>query len=232
MTMTNNDSFAAEGVNSIYASIEEIVADMRAGKMVIMVDDENRENEGDMMMVAEKVRAEDINFMASYGRGLICLTLTRERCAQLDLPLMVADTDARHATNFTVTIEAAEGIGSGISAHDRAKTIQVAVANDARPDQLTRPGHVFPLMAQSGGVLTRPGHTEAGCDLAALAGCEPAATIVEVMNSDGTMARRPDLELFSRKHNIRIGTIADLIQYRSESQRSTDVKTQRFEISA
>jgi 3,4-dihydroxy 2-butanone 4-phosphate synthase/GTP cyclohydrolase II len=230
--MTNNDSFATEGTNSMFASIEEIIADMKAGKMVIMVDDENRENEGDMMMVAEKVRAEDINFMASYGRGLICLTLTRERCAQLNLPLMVADTDANLATNFTVTIEAAEGIGSGISAHDRAKTIQIAVAKNARPDQLTRPGHVFPLMAQKGGVLTRPGHTEAGCDLAALAGCEPAATIVEVMNADGTMSRRPDLELFSRTHNIRIGTIADLIQYRSASRRSADANDQRVEIRA
>jgi 3,4-dihydroxy 2-butanone 4-phosphate synthase/GTP cyclohydrolase II len=200
--------------------------------MVIMVDDENRENEGDMMMAAEKVRADDINFMATYGRGLICLTLTRDRCSQLDLPLMVADTDERHGTNFTVTIEAAEGIGSGISARDRAQTIQTAVAKDARPDQLTRPGHVFPLMAQGGGVLTRPGHTEAGCDLAALAGYEPAATIVEVMNADGTMARRPDLELFSRKYNIRIGTIADLIEYRIAKRECADVTNQRMELSA
>lgn len=199
-----------------FAGIEAIIADFRAGKMVIMVDDENRENEGDLMMAAEKVRAQDINFMASHGRGLICLTLTRERCAQLQLPLMVAATDACHATNFTVTIEAAEGVESGVSAKDRAKTIQTAVQRNARPDQLLRPGHIFPLMAQNDGVLVRPGHTEAGCDLAALAGFEPAATIVEVMNADGSMARRPDLEKFSQQHGIRIGTIADLIEYRRE----------------
>ena len=214
---------------SPYADIAAIVTDIRNGKMVIMVDDEGRENEGDMMMAAEKIRAEDINFMAGYGRGLICLTLTRERCTQLDLPLMVEGTDSRHATNFTVTIEAAEGIESGVSAHDRAKTIQTAVRRDARPDQLTRPGHVFPLMAQSGGVLTRPGHTEAGCDLAALAGFEPAATIVEVMNPDGTMARRPDLEKFSRQHGIKIGTIADLIQYRLGLERPIDEDGLRIE---
>ncbi|NOX69712.1 MAG: 3,4-dihydroxy-2-butanone-4-phosphate synthase [Gammaproteobacteria bacterium] len=199
-----------------FAGIEAIIADFRAGKMVIMVDDENRENEGDLMMAAEKVRAQDINFMASHGRGLICLTLTRERCAQLQLPLMVAATDACHATNFTVTIEAAEGVESGVSAEDRAKTIQTAVQRNARPEQLLRPGHIFPLMAQNDGVLVRPGHTEAGCDLAALAGFEPAATIVEVMNADGSMARRPDLEKFSQQHGIRIGTIADLIEYRRE----------------
>ena len=226
------DQFSNNATQPLYTAIEDIIADFRAGKMVIMVDDENRENEGDMMMAAEKVRADDINFMATYGRGLICLTLTRGRCSQLDLSLMVADTDECHGTNFTVTIEAAEGIGSGISAHDRARTIQTAVAKDARPDQLTRPGHVFPLMAQSGGVLTRPGHTETGCDLAALAGFEPAATIVEVMNADGTMARRPDLELFSRKHNIRIGTIADLIQYRIAKRLCADVTDQRMELSA
>ncbi len=214
---------------SPYADIAAIVTDIRDGKMVIMLDDERRENEGDLMMAAEKVRAADINFMAGYGRGLICLTLTRERCAQLELPLMVEGTDSRHATNFTVTIEAAEGIGSGVSAHDRAKTIQTAVSRDARPDQLTRPGHVFPLMAQRGGVLTRPGHTEAGCDLAALAGFEPAATIVEVMNPDGTMARRPDLEKFSQQHGIKIGTIADLIQYRLELERRDAEGAQKIE---
>ena len=230
--MIDNRSKKSDAANPVYATIEEIVADVRGGKMVIMIDDENRENEGDMMMAAERVRAEDINFMAGYGRGLICLTLTRDRCAQLELPLMVESTDAKHATNFTVTIEAAEGIGSGISAHDRAQTIQTAVAKDARPDQLSRPGHIFPLMAQSGGVLTRPGHTEAGCDLAALAGYEPAATIVEVMNSDGSMARRPDLEAFSKKHNIRIGTIADLIQYRLATQRRSETSNQKIEQSA
>ncbi len=199
-----------------FDAIETIIADFCAGKMVIMVDDENRENEGDLMMAAQKVRAQDINFMASHGRGLICLTLTRERCAQLQLPLMVAATDACHATNFTVTIEAAEGIESGVSARDRARTIQTAVHRDAQPEHLLRPGHIFPLMAQDGGVLVRPGHTEAGCDLAALAGFEPAATIVEVMNVDGTMARRPDLDKFAQQHGIRIGTIAALIEYRRE----------------
>jgi len=170
-------------------------------------------------MAAEKVRPEDINYMARYGRGLICLTMTRERCAQLRLPLMVDDTDQRHATNFTVSIEAAAGITTGISAHDRATTVQVAVAADAQPEHLSQPGHIFPVMAQPGGVLTRAGHTEAGCDLARLAGLEPAATIVEILNEDGSMARRPDLEAFSRRHGIRIGTIADLIRYRLETER-------------
>lgn len=187
--------------------------------MVIMVDDENRENEGDLIMAAEKVRPEDINYMARYGRGLICLTLTRERCAQLRLPLMVEETDQHHATNFTVSIEATEGVTTGISAHDRAKTVQAAVAKNATSDQISQPGHIFPIMAQPGGVLTRAGHTEAGCDLARLAGFEPAATIVEILNEDGSMARRPDLEQFARKHDIRIGTIADLIRYRLEKER-------------
>jgi 3,4-dihydroxy 2-butanone 4-phosphate synthase/GTP cyclohydrolase II len=202
-----------------FSSIEDIIADIRAGKMVIMVDDEKRENEGDLIMAAEKVRAQDINYMARYGRGLICLTMTRERCAQLRLPLMVDDTDRRHATNFTISIEAAEGITTGISAHDRARTVQVAVAPDARPEHLSQPGHIFPVMAQPGGVLTRAGHTEAGCDLARLAGFEPAAAIVEILNEDGSMARRPDLEAFSRQHGVRIGTIADLIRYRLEKER-------------
>ena len=202
-----------------FSSIEEIIEDIRAGKMVIMVDDEKRENEGDLIMAAEKVRAQDINYMARYGRGLICLTMTRERCAQLRLPLMVDDTDRRHATNFTISIEAAEGITTGISAHDRARTVQVAVAPDARPEHLSQPGHIFPVMAQPGGVLTRAGHTEAGCDLARLAGFEPAAAIVEILNEDGSMARRPDLEAFSRQHGVRIGTIANLIRYRLEKER-------------
>ncbi|HLU05962.1 MAG TPA: bifunctional 3,4-dihydroxy-2-butanone-4-phosphate synthase/GTP cyclohydrolase II [Woeseiaceae bacterium] len=202
-----------------FSSIEDIIEDIRAGKMVIMVDDEKRENEGDLIMAAEKVRAQDINYMARYGRGLICLTMTRERCGQLRLPLMVDDTDRRHATNFTISIEAAEGITTGISAHDRARTVQVAVAPDARPEHLSQPGHIFPVMAQPGGVLTRAGHTEAGCDLARLAGFEPAAAIVEILNEDGSMARRPDLEAFSRQHGVRIGTIADLIRYRLEKER-------------
>ena len=207
---------------SAFSDIEDIVADIRAGKMVIMVDDEGRENEGDLLMAAEKVRPEDINYMARYGRGLICLTITRERCAQLRLPLMVEETDRRHATNFTISIEAAEGITTGISAHDRAKTVQDAVAKDARPEDLNQPGHIFPVMAQPGGVLTRAGHTEAGCDLARLAGLEPAATIVEILNEDGTMARRPDLEKFSREHGIKMGTIADLIRYRLEKEQNVE----------
>jgi 3,4-dihydroxy 2-butanone 4-phosphate synthase/GTP cyclohydrolase II len=207
---------------SAFSDIGDIIADIRDGKMVIMVDDENRENEGDLLMAAVKVRPEDINYMARYGRGLICLTITRERCAQLRLPLMVDETDRKHSTNFTISIEAAEGITTGISAHDRAKTVQVAVAPDARPEHLNQPGHIFPVMAQPGGVLTRAGHTEAGCDLARLAGLEPAATIVEILNEDGSMARRPDLEEFSREHGVRIGTIADLIRYRLEKERNVE----------
>jgi len=207
---------------SVFSNIDEIIADMAAGKMVIMVDDENRENEGDLIMAAEKIRAEDVNYMATHGRGLICLTLGRERCKQLRLPLMVSDTDEHHATNFTISIEAAEGITTGISASDRAKTIQAAVAPGAKPEHLRQPGHIFPVMAQPGGVLTRAGHTEAGCDLARLAGLEPAAAIVEILNEDGSMARRPDLEKFAKKHRIRIGTIADLIRYRLEKERNVE----------
>jgi 3,4-dihydroxy 2-butanone 4-phosphate synthase/GTP cyclohydrolase II len=217
--MRNNTTVHPAMAASAFSSIDEIIEDIRQGKMVIMVDDENRENEGDLLMAAEKVRPEDINYMARYGRGLICLTMTRERCAQLRLPLMVDDTDRRHATNFTVSIEAAEGITTGISAHDRARTVQIAVAPDAKPEHLGQPGHIFPVMAQPGGVLTRAGHTEAGCDLARLAGFEPAAAIVEILNEDGSMARRPDLEAFSREHGVRIGTIADLIRYRLEKER-------------
>ena len=190
--------------------------------MVIMVDDENRENEGDLLMAAEKVRPENINYMATHGRGLICLTLSRERCAQLRLPLMVNETDQRHATNFTISIEAADGITTGISAHDRARTIQAAVAASAKPEDLSQPGHIFPVMAQPGGVLTRAGHTEAGCDLARLAGLESAAVIVEILNEDGSMARRPELEKFSREHGVRIGTIADLIRYRLDKERNVE----------
>jgi 3,4-dihydroxy 2-butanone 4-phosphate synthase / GTP cyclohydrolase II len=207
---------------SVFSTIEEVVADMRAGKMVIIVDDENRENEGDLIMAAAKVEPEHVNYMARYGRGLICLTLSRERCKQLGLPLMVSSTDKKLATNFTVSIEAAEGITTGISAHDRAHTIRTAVAKDARPEDLLQPGHVFPLMAQPGGVLTRAGHTEAGCDLARLAGFEPAAAIVEILNEDGTMARRPELEIFARHHGLRIGSIADLIRYRLEKEKSVE----------
>src|SRR5487761_1978946 len=205
-----------------FNTIDEILDDMRAGKMVVIMDDEDRENEGDLVIAADGVRAEDVNFMARYGRGLICLTLTRERCRQLRLPLMVSDTDGAHRTNFTLSIEAAEGVTTGISAHDRAQTIRAAVAADAKPEDLRQPGHVFPLMAQPGGVLTRAGHTEAGCDLARLAGLAPAAVIVEILNDDGTMARRPDLERFAKAHALKIGTIADLIRYRLKNERSVE----------
>ncbi len=202
--------------------VEDIVADLRAGRMVILVDEEDRENEGDLVLAADHVSAESINFMARFGRGLICLTLTRERCQQLRLPLMVSDTDLEQRTNFTLSIEAAEGVTTGISAYDRAHTVRTAVAPDAKPADLRQPGHIFPIMAQPGGVLTRAGHTEAGCDFARLAGLEPAAVIVEIMNDDGTMARRPDLEKFAREHGLKIGTIADLIRYRLRNERSVE----------
>jgi 3,4-dihydroxy 2-butanone 4-phosphate synthase/GTP cyclohydrolase II len=220
--MPDNTTTHPSAVNTPFSDIEEIIAEIAGGKMVIMVDDENRENEGDLIMAAAKVRAEDINYMATHGRGLICLTMMRERCKQLRLPLMVSDTDEHHATNFTISIEAAEGITTGISAHDRAKTIQAAVAEGAKPEHLSQPGHIFPVMAQPGGVLTRAGHTEAGCDLARLAGLEPAAAIVEILNEDGSMARRPDLEIFAKERGIRIGTIADLIRYRLEKERNVE----------
>ncbi|RAU17379.1 3,4-dihydroxy-2-butanone-4-phosphate synthase [Nitrincola tibetensis] len=196
-------------------SPEEIIEDIRQGKMVILMDDEDRENEGDLVIAAEKVRPEDINFMATHARGLICLTLTRERCEQLQLPLMVQSNGAQFSTNFTMSIEAASGVTTGISAADRAHTVHAAVKKDAKPDDIVQPGHIFPLMAQPGGVLSRAGHTEAGCDLARLAGLTPASVIVEVMNDDGSMARRPDLEKFAAKHGLKIGTIADLIHYRT-----------------
>jgi len=203
-------------------STEEIIEDIRQGKMVILMDDEDRENEGDLIMAASFVSAVDINFMARYGRGLICLTLSRERCQQLRLPRMVNDNNAAHGTNFTVSIEAARGVTTGISAADRATTIQAAVARDARPEDIVQPGHIFPIMAQPGGVLTRAGHTEAGCDLARLAGLEPASVIVEILNEDGTMARRPDLEIFAKEFGLKIGTIADLIRYRLENEKSLE----------
>ncbi len=203
-------------------SIDDVIADLRVGKMVVIMDDEDRENEGDLIMAAERCRPEDINFMARYGRGLICLTLTADRCKQLRLPQMVPVGDDRHRTAFTVSIEAAEGVTTGISAHDRAHTVRAAVKKDAKPEDLVQPGHIFPLMSQPGGVLTRAGHTEAGCDLARLAGYEPAAVIVEILNEDGTMARRPDLESFAREHGLRIGTIADLIRYRLTKEHSIE----------
>lgn len=203
-------------------STEDILADFKAGKMVILMDDENRENEGDILMAASMVRPEDINFMARYGRGLICLTLTQERCHQLRLPQMVSRNEENHKTAFTVSIEAAQGVTTGISAHDRARTVQAAVRHDAKPEDVVQPGHIFPLMAQPGGVLTRAGHTEAGCDLARLAGVEPAAVIVEILNEDGTMARRPDLEKFAREHDLKLGTIADLIRYRLDNEHTVE----------
>ena len=203
-------------------TIPEILEDIRAGRMVVMMDDEERENEGDLVMAASKVRPEDINFMARFGRGLICLPLTRERCRQLQLPLMVNENQSRFATNFTVSIEAVEGITTGISAYDRAHTIRTAVKPDANFTDLSQPGHVFPLMAQPGGVLTRSGHTEASVDLAMLAGLEPAAVLVEILNEDGSMARRPELEEFALEHGLKIGTIADLIHYRMETEKSVE----------
>jgi len=203
-------------------TIPELLDDIRAGRMVVLMDDEDRENEGDLVMAASKVRPEDINFMARFGRGLICLPLTRERCHQLRLPLMVNENQARYATNFTVSIEAAEGITTGISAYDRAHTIRTAVRPDAEPTDLSQPGHVFPLMAQPGGVLARAGHTEASLDLAMLAGLEPAAVLVEILNEDGSMARRAELERFAREHELKIGTIADLIHYRMETEKSVE----------
>ncbi len=197
------------------ASIADIIQDFRAGRMVILVDEEDRENEGDLVLAADFVTPEAINFMARYGRGLICLTLTEERCRQLRLPLMVSANSARHGTNFTVSIEAAEGVSTGISAADRCRTVQAAVARDARPEDIVQPGHIFPLMAQPGGVLMRAGHTEAGCDLAQLADLTPAAVICEILKDDGTMARLPDLIEFAAQHDLKIGTIADLIHYRS-----------------
>lgn len=203
-------------------SAKEIIEDIRQGKMVILMDDEDRENEGDLIIAADCVQADDINFMAKYGRGLICLTLTKDRCERLRLPLMVEDNNEAYATNFTVSIEASSGVTTGISAADRAVTVQAAVAEDATAASIIQPGHIFPLMAQPGGVLTRAGHTEAGCDIARLAGREPASVIVEILNEDGTMARRPDLEVFAKEHDLKIGTIADLIEYRMRNEKTVE----------
>ncbi|MDP1656836.1 MAG: bifunctional 3,4-dihydroxy-2-butanone-4-phosphate synthase/GTP cyclohydrolase II [Hylemonella sp.] len=198
--------------------VEDIVAEMRAGRMVILVDEEDRENEGDLVLPADHVTPEAINFMARFGRGLICLTLTRERCEYLRLPPMAARNGTVYSTAFTVSIEAATGVTTGISAADRARTVQAAVASNAKPQDLVQPGHIFPLQAVDGGVLMRAGHTEAGCDLAAMAGCSPSAVICEIMKDDGTMARLPDLQLFAAEHGLKIGTIADLIKYRSHNE--------------
>ena len=204
------------------ATIEEILEDYKQGKMIILMDDEDRENEGDLIIPAATCTKEYINFMATHGRGLICLTLTQERCKQLNLPLMVAQNNDANGTNFTVSIEAVEGVTTGISAADRAKTVLDAVAPNAKPSDIVQPGHIFPLMAQPGGVLIRAGHTEAGCDLARLSGFEPASVIVEILNEDGSMARRDDLEIFAKKHNIKWGTIEDLISYRVENEKTIE----------
>ena len=198
--------------------ISDIINELKAGRMVVLVDEEDRENEGDLLLAAEFATAETINFMARYGRGLICLTLTEERCRQLHLPLMVTANRSPLGTNFTVSIEAAHGVTTGISAADRARTIQAAIRPDASPADLVQPGHIFPLMAQEGGVLVRAGHTEAGCDLAGLAGSSPAAVICEILKENGEMARLPDLVDFAAEHHLRIGTITDLIQYRSRTE--------------
>ncbi|NPA71470.1 MAG: 3,4-dihydroxy-2-butanone-4-phosphate synthase [Gammaproteobacteria bacterium] len=207
-------------------TIEELIEDYKQGKMVILMDDEDRENEGDLLIPSEKVTPEDVNFMARHGRGLICLTMTRERCQQLHLPLMVKDNSDPHGTPFTVSIEAAEGVTTGISAGDRAITVQAAVAKDAGPADIVTPGHIFPLMAQPGGVLTRAGHTEAGCDLARLAGLEPSSMIVEIMNEDGSMARRDDLDVYAETHGLKMGTIADLIEYRLKNEKTIERVTE------
>ncbi len=210
------------------SSTREIIEDMRLGRMVILVDEEDRENEGDLVLAAEFTTPEHINFMAKYGRGLICLTLTEQRCRQLNLPPMVQKNGTSYGTNFTVSIEAATGVTTGISAADRATTVLAAVAKDANAKSLVSPGHIFPLSAKNGGVLVRAGHTEAGCDLAGLAGSEPAAVICEILNDDGNMARLADLIEFGAKHQIKIGTIADLIHYRSEHEKLVERATQRM----
>jgi 3,4-dihydroxy 2-butanone 4-phosphate synthase/GTP cyclohydrolase II len=199
--------------------IDEIVEELRAGRLAILVDEEDRENEGDLIVAADRITAEAINFMATYGRGLICMPITGERARQLNLAPMTPVNRSLHGTNFTVSIEAARGVATGISAADRAHTIRTACAPNARPQDLVQPGHVFPLVAAEGGVLARAGHTEACCDLARLAGFTPAAALCEIMNDDGTMARLPDLVEFARRHSLKIGAIADLIHYRSRTER-------------
>ncbi|MFT4255368.1 MAG: 3,4-dihydroxy-2-butanone-4-phosphate synthase [Pseudoxanthomonas sp.] len=205
-----------------FAPIPELLDEIRAGRMVVIVDDEDRENEGDLVMAAELVKAGDINFMVTHGRGLVCLSMSAARCAQLGLAPMVQANTAQFHTNFTVSIEAAEGVSTGISAADRAHTIRTAVKPNAKPSDLSRPGHVFPLIAQPGGVLTRAGHTEATADLAELAGLEPAGVLVEVLNEDGSMARRPQLEVFARAHGLKMGSIADLIAWRLHTEHTVE----------
>lgn len=209
------------------SSVAEIIAELKAGRMVVLVDEEDRENEGDLVIAAEFATAEAVNFMARHGRGLICLTLTEERCRQLNLPLMVSANRSPLGTNFTLSIEAAQGVTTGISAADRARTIHAAIRPDASADDLVQPGHIFPLMAQQGGVLVRAGHTEAGCDLARLAGLMPASVICEILKDDGEMARLPDLIEFAARHHLKIGTITDLIQYRSRTESLVTRATER-----
>jgi 3,4-dihydroxy 2-butanone 4-phosphate synthase/GTP cyclohydrolase II len=205
-----------------FAPIPELLEEIRAGRMVVIVDDEDRENEGDLIMAAELVKPSDINFMVTHARGLVCLSLTRERCGQLGLPPMVRDNTSQHHTNFTVSIEAAEGVTTGISAYDRAHTIRTAVRPDAKPSDLNQPGHIFPLQAQPGGVLNRAGHTEAASDLALMAGLEPAGVLVEILNPDGSMARRAELEKFAAEHGLKIGSIEDLIRYRLDTEHTVE----------
>ncbi|HEX7325642.1 MAG TPA: 3,4-dihydroxy-2-butanone-4-phosphate synthase, partial [Rhodanobacteraceae bacterium] len=205
-----------------FASIPELLDEIAAGRMVVMLDDEDRENEGDLIMAADQVRAEDINFMAREGRGLICMPIDMARGRRLGLQPMVQHNASLHHTNFTASIEAAEGVTTGISAHDRARTIQAAVAPDAKPADLVQPGHVFPLLAQPGGVLVRAGHTEAAVDLARLAGCAPAGVLVEILKADGSMARRPDLEAFAARHGLKVGSIADLVRHRLATEKNLE----------
>ncbi|WP_111655679.1 bifunctional 3,4-dihydroxy-2-butanone-4-phosphate synthase/GTP cyclohydrolase II [Isoalcanivorax indicus] len=203
-------------------TVQELIDDIRAGRMVILMDDEDRENEGDLVMAAEHVTPEAINFMIRHARGLVCMPMSRQRCEQLGLPLMVQRNSSGFGTKFTVSIEAATGVSTGISPADRARTILAAAARDARPEDIVQPGHIFPLMAEPGGVLHRAGHTEASCDLAVLAGCEPIGVICEIINEDGSMARRPDLEVFAEQHDLKIGTIADLIEYRMLNEKTVE----------
>jgi 3,4-dihydroxy 2-butanone 4-phosphate synthase/GTP cyclohydrolase II len=205
-----------------FSTVPELLEELRQGRMVVIVDDEDRENEGDLIMAAELVRPSDINFMVTHARGLVCLSLTRERCRQLGLPPMVRDNTSSHGTNFTVSIEAAEGVTTGISAYDRAHTVRTAVRSDAKPADLSQPGHIFPLQAQPGGVLSRAGHTEAASDLALLAGLEPAGVLVEILNPDGSMARRPELEAFAHEHHLLMGSIEDLIRYRLHTEHTIE----------
>jgi len=223
---TSNNSISNDNIK--ISTALEIIEEIKLGRMVVLVDDENRENEGDLVLAAEFATAEHINFMAKYGRGLICLTLTEAHCRQLNLTKMVQKNGARMGTNFTVSIEAAEGVTTGISAADRARTVQAAVAKNAKPVDIVSPGHIFPLAAMDGGVLVRAGHTEAGCDLAHLAGCAATSVICEILKDDGNMARLPDLMLFAAEHQLKIGTIADLIQYRAQTERLVERAAERM----